>query len=116
MCSTTSATTVALATVGEPTESLPSLLTKRTRSKVTGCPASTASRSTSSLSPALTRYCLLPVSNTAYINQSDQRDDDETRMPRWCQHVSLSEQTGSLWQEKQALRWHFCLPCWSQPT
>ena len=38
MCSTTSATTVALATVGEPTVTLPSLLTSSTRSKVTGLP------------------------------------------------------------------------------
>ena len=36
MCSTTSATTLAPVTVGEPTETLPSLLTSRTRSKVNG--------------------------------------------------------------------------------
>src|ERR1017187_162308 len=116
MCSTTSATTVALATVGEPTASLPSLLTKRTRSKVTGCPASTARRSISSVSLAVTRYCLLPVSNTAYINHSDQRDADETRMPRWCQHVRLSRETRPCRQEMQALRRHFGLPCRGQPT
>src|SRR5437762_5477335 len=73
MCSSTSAITVALATVGAPTVIWPSLLTSSTRSKVTGWPASTARRSICSLSPALTRYCLLPVSNTAYINFPDKR-------------------------------------------
>src|ERR1043166_6357498 len=62
--------TVALATVGEPAVTLPSWLRGRVRSKVTGRPASAASRSISRRSPALTRYCLLPVSNTAYIKLS----------------------------------------------
>src|ERR1043166_6357497 len=47
--------TVASATVGQPTVTLPSWLRSRIRSKVTGCPASTASRSISRRSPALTR-------------------------------------------------------------
>src|SRR5476649_329562 len=59
--------TVAPVTVGAPTASLPPLLTSSTRSNVTGLPASTSRRSISSLSPAATRYCLLPVSKTAYI-------------------------------------------------
>src|SRR5664279_4422639 len=102
MCSTTSATMVALATVGEPTAIWPSLLINRTRSKVTGCPASTARRSIFSVSPALTRYCLLPVSNTAYINHSDPRDADETRMRLRCQHVNFGCQTIPLLRQKQA--------------
>src|SRR5439155_27015056 len=84
-----SATTLALATVGEPTLMLPSLLTISTRSKVTGCPASTARRSTSTRSPALTRYCLLPVSNTAYIN-SPKRGGDQNKIRRRCQRLILT--------------------------
>src|SRR5437016_5800216 len=82
MCSSTSATTAASATVGAPTVILPSWLINNTRSKVTGCPASTARRSISNRSPALTRYCLLPVSNTAYINisrENGERIDHKTK-------------------------------------
>src|SRR5215475_14251931 len=90
MCSTTSATTEALATVGEPTVTLPSLLTKRTRSKVNGCPASTARRSTSKVSPAATRYCLLPVSNIAYINLPAKRGRYKTIGSGRCQQTFLT--------------------------
>src|SRR5215475_1207499 len=90
MCSTTSATTEALATVGEPTVTLPSLLTKRTRSKVNGCPASTARRSTSKVSPAATRYCLLPVSNIAYINLPAKRGRYKTIGKGRCQQTILA--------------------------
>src|SRR5450432_4802150 len=54
-------------TVGAPIEIL-SPLTMSTRSNVNGLPASVSSRSISSVSPAATRYCLPPVSKTAYIN------------------------------------------------
>ena len=54
--------------LGAPTLNLPSLLTSSTRSNVNGLPASVSRRSISSVSPAATRYCLLPVSKTAYIN------------------------------------------------
>ena len=49
--SSTSATTLALATVGAPMVTLPSLLTSRTRSKVMGLPASAATLSSSDPEP-----------------------------------------------------------------
>src|SRR5258708_790568 len=59
--------TLAPETVGAPTVSL-SPPTISTRSNVNGLPASVSRRSISKVSPAVTRYCLPPVSNTAYIN------------------------------------------------
>src|SRR4051812_46850452 len=89
ICSSTSPTTVAFATVGAPMLTFPSLLTIKTRSKVTGSPASIGNRSISNVSPAATRYCLLPVSNTAYIkSKSQQGDGDKTRIHPHCQFVS----------------------------
>src|ERR1051325_3927598 len=89
MCSTTAAVTVAFAIVGEPTATLPSELIINTRSNVTGLPASMSRRSISSVSPATTRYCLLPVSTTAYIKRFRQRDGDETKNRIQCQRLIL---------------------------
>src|ERR1041385_6053076 len=84
MWSTTSATTLAPMTVGAPTVTLPSALTSSTRSNVTDAPFSAVRRSICSVSPAATRYCLLPVSKTAYINLP-QRGADKTRSAPGCQ-------------------------------
>src|SRR5688572_2725123 len=87
MCLTTSATTPALSIVGAPTENLPSLATKRTRSKVTSFPSSASNNSTSIVSPGDTRYCLLPVSMTAYIKPFPKRDGDSSKTPEGCQQT-----------------------------
>ena len=41
--------------------------------------------------PRTTRYCLLPVSNTAYIKISRQRDRDMTKIPTGCQRLNFIE-------------------------
>src|SRR5207302_10451249 len=87
LCATTSATTLACATVGEPTVTLPSLLTSNTRSNVNGWPAWTARRSISSVSPAVTRYCFPPVSNTAYIGICLKREGDDIKKENACQRL-----------------------------
>src|SRR3954447_1163395 len=87
LCSTTSAVTVAFLTSGAPTETFPSPLTSNTRSSVVSLPASALRRSTTRVSPALTRYFLLPDSTTAYINYSQKKGPNQTtRYPR-CQRV-----------------------------
>src|SRR4051794_4735252 len=66
-CSATVATTFAPATTGVPMRtSAPSPPTISTRSSSTSLPASADRSSTSIVCPTLTRYCLLPVSTTAY--------------------------------------------------
>src|SRR5262245_40812457 len=65
---TTRATTAAPATSGWPTCTLLPSPTINTRSNVTSSPSSTTSRSTSSVWPGVTRYCLPPVSIIAYCN------------------------------------------------
>ena len=67
ICATTSATTAAPSTRGEPIAvSVPPPIMS-TWSKRTLAPSSTSSFSTRSVSPGSTRYCLPPVFRTAYI-------------------------------------------------
>src|ERR1700677_1849913 len=94
MCSTTSTTTVALSTVGTPNVSLPSLPMSKTRSNVKGWPASAGTLSTSRVSPAVTRYCLLPISITAYIipiSDKERRFDQKTSIVSTLSHVLFSQ-------------------------
>src|SRR5690242_1328852 len=59
--------TRAFATVGEPTSVLSSVETSSTRSSATSLPGSAGNSSTSTVWPGVTRYCLPPVSITAYM-------------------------------------------------
>src|SRR6185369_10066671 len=79
---TTSALTEASVTSGRPiVDSSPSA-TNRTRSMVTVLPGSTSRSSTSSSVPTSTRYCLPPVSMTAYMDPQGCVSGDRARRSR----------------------------------
>src|SRR5207249_10207462 len=68
-CPITVAVTRAPSTTGEPTLAACPPATSRTRSRVPEVPGSACSRSTFSVRPSSTRYCLPPVSITAYMRE-----------------------------------------------